>query len=156
MLHSGQLQAALFVWPDEPFIEAEMLDAVTVATPHVAGYSREGKQAGTEMIYKAFCKTFALHASSKPTPDSETLTLDFPPTTSAEEALKQSVQSSSQVERDDTALRELPPFKPGDKRVHIDSLRASYPERYEFKSHLVRGLSDADAKLLRQLGFKTG
>ena len=42
-----------------------MLDAVTVATPHVAGYSREGKQAGTEMIYQAFCKTFELSSPNK-------------------------------------------------------------------------------------------
>jgi erythronate-4-phosphate dehydrogenase len=154
-LKSGRIQAALDVWPDEPFIEPEMLDAVTVATPHVAGYSREGKQAGTEMIYQAFCKAFALDSCSAPGSGIETLTLDFPPAISAEEALKQSIQSSTQVARDDTALRELPAFKPSDKRVHIDSLRANYPERHEFKTHLVRGMPDADASLLRQLGFKT-
>ncbi len=154
-LYSGQLQAALDVWPDEPFIEAEMLEAVTVATPHVAGYSREGKQAGTEMIYRAFCKVFALNSVGDPASGFETLTLDFPPATTADEVLKTSIQSSSQVERDDAALRELPPFNPGDNRVHIDSLRAAYPERYEFKSHLVRGLPDADKNLMEQLGFKT-
>ena len=154
-LVSGRLQAALDVWPDEPFIEAEMLNAVTVATPHVAGYSREGKRAGTEMIYQAFCKAFALSSPSEPTSNIETVTLDFPPATSTDEVLKQSIQSSSQVIRDDAALRELPPFNQADNRIHIDSLRAAYPERYEFKSHRVRGLSNADRNLMNQLGFKT-
>jgi len=153
-LYSGQLQAALDVWPDEPLIEAEMLDVVSVATPHVAGYSREGKQAGTEMIYKAFCKELALDASSNRVPEFETITLGFPSATLSDEALKQSIQSSSQVARDDAALRKLAPFEPGDKRVQIDSLRAAYPERYEFKSHLICGMAEADANLLGQLGFK--
>ena len=154
-LNSGRLQAALDVWPDEPFIEAEMLHAVTVATPHVAGYSREGKQAGTEMIYQAFCKAFALSSPTEPTSNIETVILDFPPATSTGEVLEQSIQSSSQVIRDDAALRQLPPVSQADKRVHIDSLRAAYPERYEFKSHLLRGVSDADRNLMNQLGFKT-
>ena len=154
-LGSGRLQAALDVWPDEPFIEIEMLDAVTVATPHVAGYSREGKQAGTEIIYQAFCKTFALKPPNQLTSGFENLTLDFPPATTADEALNQSIQSSSQVFRDDAALRDLPPFSHTDNRVHIDKLRATYPERYEFKSHLVRGLPKTDKNLMIQLGFKT-
>jgi erythronate-4-phosphate dehydrogenase len=154
-LGSGRMQAALDVWPDEPFIEAEMLKQVTVATPHVAGYSREGKQAGTEMIYQAFCKAFALSSPSEPTSNIETVTLNFPPAMSTGEVLEQSIQSSSQVIRDDAALRELPPVSQGDNRVHIDSLRATYPERYEFKSHLLRGLADADKNLMKQLGFKT-
>ena len=155
-LSSGRLQAALDVWPDEPFIEAEMLEKVTVATPHVAGYSREGKQAGTEMIYQAFCRAFELDYFSDPTLAFKTLTLDFPPQVSSDEALRQAIQSSSQVIRDDAALRELPPYDPTDNRVHIDSLRATYPERYEFKSHLLRGLANADKNLMKQLGFKTG
>jgi len=154
-LRSGRLQAALDVWPDEPFIEAEMLELVTVATPHVAGYSNEGKQAGTEMIYSAFCETFNL----KPVSDTEsgitTPTLSFPPATPTDQVLTQSVQSSCQVIRDDAALRELPPINAGDRRIQIDGLRAAYPGRFEFKSHLLRGLVDPDANLLRQLGFKT-
>lgn len=154
-LRSQRLQAALDVWPDEPFIEAEMLEAVTVATPHVAGYSREGKLAGTGMIYSAFCKTFSLDPAGDPMSAIKAQTLNFPPATPAWEVLKQSVRSSSQVRRDDAALRELEPLKAGEKRVHIDSLRAGYPERFEFKSHLLQGIADADAGLLRQLGFKT-
>lgn len=154
-LQSGQLQAALDVWPDEPFIEPELLGLVTVATPHVAGYSREGRQAGTEMIYQAFCKTFSLSPVSDTGAGIETLTMDFPQATSVDEMLKRSIQSSSRVARDDSRLRELHAFKPDDQRIHIDGVRAVYPDRYEFKSYRVPDIPGADTYLLAQLGFKT-
>jgi len=154
-LRSGHLQAALDVWPDEPFIEPELLQMVSVATPHVAGYSLEGKQAGTEMIYQVFLQTFALYPASDPASGFETLKLDFPPATGTDEALKRAIESSCQVGRDDETLRGLPAFQAGDRRLHIDKLRSAYPERYEFKSHLVSGLTPAGTNLLQQLGFET-
>jgi len=154
-LRSGHVQAALDVWPDEPFIEPELLRMVSVATPHVAGYSREGKQAGTEMIYQVFLRAFALLPATDPTSGFETLRLDFPPATSMDEALRHAIESSCQVGRDDKTLRGLPAFQAGDQRLHIDKLRSAYPERYEFKSHLLSGLTPAGTNLLQQLGFET-
>src|SRR5690606_40513473 len=46
----------------EPVISAELLDLLTLVTPHIAGYSLEGKARGTQMIYDAFCQTFAFAA----------------------------------------------------------------------------------------------
>jgi len=153
-LLSGHLNAALDVWPDEPFIDRQMLNAVTVATPHVAGYSREGKLAGTQMIYDAFCSALSITASGDAV-STKAVEVEFPPSVSGDRLLKQAILSSSAVVRDDTALRNLSPHTSIDDRAHIDGLRANYPERYEFKSHTVNGVSHADAKLLKQLGFKT-
>lgn len=46
----------LDVFEHEPQISAKLLDDLALATPHIAGYSLEGKAKGTEMIYRAFCK----------------------------------------------------------------------------------------------------
>jgi erythronate-4-phosphate dehydrogenase len=46
----------LDVFEHEPQISAKLLDDLALATPHIAGYSLEGKARGTEMIYHAFCK----------------------------------------------------------------------------------------------------
>ena len=46
----------LDVFEHEPQISAQLLDDLALATPHIAGYSLEGKAKGTEMIYRAFCK----------------------------------------------------------------------------------------------------
>jgi erythronate-4-phosphate dehydrogenase len=55
-LGSGRILAALDVWPGEPDIDPRLLAKTLVATPHVAGYSVEGKRNGTLMIYRAFCQ----------------------------------------------------------------------------------------------------
>ena len=40
-------------WENEPDISRELLEKCVVATPHIAGYSREGKQRGTAMMLEA-------------------------------------------------------------------------------------------------------
>ena len=50
----------LDVFPNEPFISQQLLYALKLATPHIAGYTLEGKIRGTDMIYQAFCQTFNL------------------------------------------------------------------------------------------------
>jgi len=46
----------LDVFEHEPQISVQLLNDLALATPHIAGYSLEGKAKGTEMIYQAFCK----------------------------------------------------------------------------------------------------
>lgn len=45
---------ALDVWENEPFIDRELLEKAFVATPHIAGYSAEGKINATRMVLDAF------------------------------------------------------------------------------------------------------
>ena len=44
---------ALDCWENEPNISRELLEKAIVATPHIAGYSAEGKQRGTAMMLEA-------------------------------------------------------------------------------------------------------
>lgn len=50
------LSLILDVWENEPDISLEMLEHTLIGTPHIAGYSLDGKIRGTEMIYQACCK----------------------------------------------------------------------------------------------------
>ena len=146
-LQSGQIHAALDVWPQEPFIASELLELVTVASPHIAGYSIEGKHAGTEMIYQAFRSALLTGTTAqKPTNDNIVIT-DCPPSAPAQEILQLLMHSSCPVARDDASLRDLP--------GQFDKLRSTYPARHEFKSHLIKGVAGENASLLRQMGFKT-
>lgn len=56
----ADVQVACDVWQREPCINPVVLEAVDIATPHIAGYSIEGKRRGTAQIYKAFCEHFSL------------------------------------------------------------------------------------------------
>lgn len=147
-LQTGHIKAALDVWPDEPFIAPGLLKLVTVASPHIAGYSVEGKHAGTEMIYQVFLSSFATEPMAHTPSNGNTVTVDCHPSTPADELLQQLIHSSCPVVRDDAALRASP--------EQFDRLRSSYPERHEFKSHLVKGVDRKNAVLLREMGFKTG
>ncbi len=154
-LQSGRIHAALDVWPNEPCIAPELLAAVTVATPHVAGYSREGKRAGTEIIYQAFCSTFAFTPAHQAATAIGVVRHNFLPSDAADDTLQQLIRSSCPVARDDAALRALPCLPQAEGCVQFDKLRFAYPERHEFKSHLVAGTPAETAGQLRKMGFKT-
>ena len=154
-LAAGKINVALDVWPDEPFIDQNLLDAVTVASPHIAGYSREGKLAGTEMIYEAWCRKCGLEDDGQADSLCDDIVLELSPQMSEDEVLRQLLNSSCPVARDDAALRALNSLPEDEKRVQFDSLRSGYPQRYEFKSHHVTGITDDVRSLLSKLGLKT-
>ncbi len=49
-------QVVLDVFEHEPKIAESLLAQLTIATPHIAGYTLEGKLRGTQMIYDALCE----------------------------------------------------------------------------------------------------
>lgn len=53
-------QAVIDVWENEPHIDTELLHAVFIGTPHIAGYSADGKAQATRMVLEAFCQHFSL------------------------------------------------------------------------------------------------
>ena len=60
-LYSGMLNGAVIdVWENEPDIDPELLQQAFIATPHIAGYSSEGKANGTAMIVNSLNKYFIL------------------------------------------------------------------------------------------------
>ena len=51
-----RLITILDVWENEPYINLPLMQQVTLGTPHIAGYSLDGRLRGTEMIYRAYCR----------------------------------------------------------------------------------------------------
>ena len=58
-------------WNNEPNIDVELVDMVDIATPHIAGYSYQGKQMGTAMAVRAVARHFGLEALYDFFPDDE-------------------------------------------------------------------------------------
>ena len=56
----GRCVGCLDVWENEPTIEGELLDRVAIATPHIAGYSAQGKANATAMSVQAVARHFGL------------------------------------------------------------------------------------------------
>ena len=53
-------EAILDVFENEPLVNRDLLDALTLATPHIAGYSLDGKANGTTMSVQALSRFFGL------------------------------------------------------------------------------------------------
>jgi len=52
--------AVLDVWENEPYVDEELLNGVIFGTPHIAGYSADGKANGTAMSVQAVSRYFGL------------------------------------------------------------------------------------------------
>ena len=55
----------LDVWEHEPHISLELLNKVTIGTPHIAGYSKQAKYRATQMLYEAAADFFQWPAIRK-------------------------------------------------------------------------------------------
>lgn len=79
----------LDTWEHEPQIDRELMDMVAIATPHIAGYSYQGKQNGTAAAVRAIAHYFGI----------DPLKEFFPPTEHPEdEAVKLEVRGKKQGE----------------------------------------------------------
>lgn len=60
-LRSGRVrQAVIDTWENEPHIDLELLDSVYIGTPHIAGYSADGKVNADNMAIDALCRFFGI------------------------------------------------------------------------------------------------
>ncbi len=63
-LESGVLSEAIIdVWENEPDINPQLLQKAMIATPHIAGYSADGKANATRMSLEALCRFFTLQTN---------------------------------------------------------------------------------------------
>jgi len=66
-LGSGQVaHAVLDTWEGEPRIRADVMACAGIGTPHIAGYSYDGKVAGTVMVYREVCRFLGVPAAWTP------------------------------------------------------------------------------------------
>ncbi|MDM1757470.1 MULTISPECIES: 4-phosphoerythronate dehydrogenase [Acinetobacter] len=132
ILNTGR-KVVLDVFEHEPEISERLLDLITIVTPHIAGYSLEGKARGTQMIYEAFCKTFGYSAYKKfesQLPVSEQYFYG----NNIKETLKKYLTTIYDISRDDANLRATLKEGKVDQKA-FDHLRKTYPLRREWAAH---------------------
>jgi len=149
-LSIGRLHAALDVWPGEPQLEPVLLKATTVATPHVAGYSMDGKLNGTLMVYEAFCAWLDESPNPCVYPDGEVLEMDLH---AVKNPISSALQAACFVPRHDSAMRRLIDLAPNDRALMFDRLRRQYPSRRDFRAWQFHGADKNATSTLHKLGF---
>lgn len=132
-IQKTQRQVVLDVFEHEPEISEALLNLITIVTPHIAGYSLEGKARGTQMIYDAFCKIFDHTATKRfetQLPVCEALFANQ----SLKAVLKQHLIEIYDIARDDANLRATLKDGKVDQKA-FDYLRKTYPLRREWAAH---------------------
>lgn len=163
-IESGKTSAVILdVWENEPTPDPWLIRHVDISTPHIAGYSFDGKVNGLLMIYRAACEFLNVTPQRTekdflPPPAVPQIEI-LPPqvqSTPEEILLHEIVQQVYPIGRDDFNMRELLHVPAEQQGGFFDRLRKEYPVRREFQNTLVklpRGAETLAAKLAG-IGFQ--
>jgi len=143
--------AVLDVWENEPFIDPELLPSTFIATPHIAGYSLDGKAMGTAMVVRALSQHYDLplfnwYPEEMTEPVNPLIRVDTRDKTS-EEIIRNAAFQTYRIREDDTRFRNDP--------SGFEQQRENYPARREFHAYKVElsGENTEASYILSQLGF---
>lgn len=143
--------AVIDVWENEPNIDLDLMNSAKFATPHIAGYSADGKANGTMMSLRALSRFFKLGMDSwKPSgiPEPTEKNISIPNGLDKENFLRYLLNSSYDLSKDNSMLRKNP--------SSFEKIRGNYPLRREFPAYNVI-LNNEYLKyqnILKKLGFK--
>jgi erythronate-4-phosphate dehydrogenase len=152
-LQSGQLSGFVCdCWENEPDIDLELLALTDIATPHIAGYSKDGKATGTLMSVQAISDFFELglnewSPSGVELPLNPVFEIDGTDL-KEQEILSKAILHTYDIRNDDRDFRA--------NIAHFEQLRGDYPTRREFPAFTINAKNIAEKTLdkLKQIGFK--
>ncbi|AZD01211.1 4-phosphoerythronate dehydrogenase PdxB [Pseudomonas chlororaphis] len=141
LLEREDLQAVLDVWEGEPQVDVALADLCVLATPHIAGYSLDGRQRGTAQIYQALCDYLgqpqAIHLRDLlPRPWLSEVSLDAH--SDPAWSLAMICRAVYDPRRDDADFRRSLVGSMAEQRAAFDALRKGYPPRREIDGLAVR------------------
>ncbi len=150
------LSAVLDVWEGEPRLDAALLAKLSFGTPHIAGYSLDGKWRGTQQVYRALCDFLgrpATHGYADFLPPEKRMPLCLPDGLGEWEALAWAMRQAYDIARDDRELRAAQ--HSADPAAAFDGLRKHYWPRREFMAlRLSCPLQHPARARLQALGFE--
>ncbi|WP_305302469.1 NAD(P)-dependent oxidoreductase, partial [Parabacteroides goldsteinii] len=147
-LKSGKIsEAVIDCWENEPAIDRELLSLTAVATPHIAGFSADGKANGTRTCLENIERFFGVKIEklrevmpSEPTDP----VIDLAGVT--EHRIEHAILKSFSPLGVDRALRETP--------EKFEWFRANYHHPREFAAYTVKNATTEERELFDKLGFK--
>ena len=155
----SDLQVVLDVWEGEPLVDVDLAALCRIATPHIAGYSLDGKLRGTAQIYQALCQHLGVAPSVEleqlmPAAWLSELTIDA--CANPAWALASICRAVYDPRRDDADFRRSLQGDAATRRAAFDGLRKHYPMRREIDGLKVCVKGDAPAlvSLVQALGVK--
>jgi erythronate-4-phosphate dehydrogenase len=140
------LNCALDCWENEPEIDQDLLEKILIGTPHISGYSSDGKANGTKTVIEQLNLFFDLKMPK----------FELPLIMPDEPVLKIRKNDSQKIEsallyaydpvKDSMQLKKNP--------LKFEEIRSTYVFRREYKAFRILNASEIDAELLRAYGFQ--
>jgi erythronate-4-phosphate dehydrogenase len=141
-------------WENEPEIDLELLAMTEIATPHIAGYSKDGKATGTEMSVKAINQFFGLglenwQPSGVEQPANPVFELDGTGL-SEQDIIAKAILHTYDIRNDDQDFRK--------NTAQFEQLRGDYPVRREFPAFTIvpKNIGEETLDTLQKIGFRIG
>ncbi len=135
MAQHTDFEGIIDVWEGEPNLDLQLMNRCMLATPHIAGYSLDGKMRGTEQIYQACCQTFGLPIRNKLAqllPEPSIKKIKFGDSVPVHQALRTAIRAGYEIRVDDGIMRSTllrTEGEPEAMRTKFDLLRKNYPLR---------------------------
>lgn len=143
--------AVIDVWEGEPDADRRLIDLADIATPHIAGYSVDGKAHATIAVVKEVSAALKIplhdwQPDSLPGPSDPFIDLDaIAQGHSALNAVARAISHTYPVTEDDRLFRSDP--------GQFEFLRSNYRIRREFGCYSVKASDSEARKILAELGF---
>ncbi|EMD99705.1 4-phosphoerythronate dehydrogenase PdxB [Pseudomonas stutzeri] len=159
LLQRPDMEAVLDVWEGEPQVDVALAGLCRIATPHIAGYSLDGKLRGTAQIYAALCAARGVEPAielAQLTPGPALTELAFASSAESAEMLATLCRAVYDPRRDDADFRRSLLGDEAQRRAGFDLLRKQYPPRREIDGLKVRigGHNPALATIVEALGAR--
>lgn len=156
LIKKKKLNVVLDVWEKEPDIPGDLVSQVLIGTPHIAGYTLEGKVNGSVMILEALVDFLGKESSANielPEVIDNVHNYDFSGKREAE--LYTIINRIYNIEADHSKLSRISSLHANDRRMYFDKLRKEYPLRREFNNYKVKlSIPEPEiVKMLRDLRF---
>lgn len=148
-LKTGEISGAIIdTWEGEPNIDVELLQLVDIGTPHIAGYSADGKWNATRMSLQTIHDFFDLKRNAiqlMPIDEPKNAVIDLSEIKDNEQ-LAQAILCSYDPLKDSALLKENP--------IKFYHFRSHYPLRREYRAYETMHLKSKNIALAKDLGFK--
>ncbi len=159
LLQRPDLEAVLDVWEGEPQVDVALAGLCRIATPHIAGYSLDGKLRGTAQIYAALCAARGVEPAielAQLMPGLALTELAFASSAEPAEMLATLCRAVYDPRRDDADFRRSLLGDEAQRRAGFDLLRKQYPPRREIDGLKVRigGHNPVLATIVEALGAR--
>lgn len=137
-----EARVVLDVWCNEPRIKMALLDRVTIGTPHIAGYSLDGKIRATELVFRQVCDFLSVadtvESVQYPGFKNFKTGISFTTIDDENEILRLAVLAGYDVRSDSASLRRMLALEDSERDEYFDDLRKSSMLRREFSAVTVR------------------